>query len=144
MNLKYDHTALLDDDLRGIFWVTFSNPSKQARYKNTLDVAPSQDASDHQDHYILIGNPNLNLYLPLLLGATPTFFSVTRASPPPQKNKTFRLPRWEITRGVNGGVTYFYPLTFRRHDLTRRFPSRAKKRMRKIKPFGTCENEAKI
>ena len=34
-----------------------------------LDVAPSQDSSDHQDYYIFrIGDPNLNLHLPLLLG----------------------------------------------------------------------------
>ncbi len=33
-----------------------------------LDVAPSQDASHHQDYEpFLVGNPNLNLHFPLLL-----------------------------------------------------------------------------
>ena len=37
--------------------------------KFTLGVAPSQDSSDHQNCYIFrIGDPNLNLHLPLLLG----------------------------------------------------------------------------
>ena len=32
-------------------------------------MAPSQDSSDHQDYEtFLVGNPDLNLYLPLLLG----------------------------------------------------------------------------
>ena len=31
-----------------------------------LDVAPSQDSSDHQDYEpFLVGNPNLNLHIPL-------------------------------------------------------------------------------
>ncbi len=41
---------------------------------NMLGVAPSQDSSDHQIYYIFrLGNPNLNLYLPLESweGATP-------------------------------------------------------------------------
>ncbi len=34
-----------------------------------LDLPPSQDASHHQDHEtFLVGNPELNLYLPLLQG----------------------------------------------------------------------------
>ena len=34
-----------------------------------LDVAPSQDASDHQDYYMFrIGDSELNLHFPLLQG----------------------------------------------------------------------------
>ena len=41
-----------------------------------LGVAPSQDASDHQDSYMFrIGNPNLNLHLPLILGGGHTQMS---------------------------------------------------------------------
>ena len=42
-----------------------------------LGVAPSQDSSDHQDYEpFLIGNPNLNLHLPLEYweGATPKVY----------------------------------------------------------------------
>ena len=49
-----------------------------------LDVAPSQDASDHQDYYILKkGNPNLNLHLPRLhpgRGATPNISPIYKSS----------------------------------------------------------------
>ena len=43
----------------------------------SLGVAPSQDASDHQEYHIFrSGDPNLNLHLPLESweGATPNVF----------------------------------------------------------------------
>ena len=44
---------------------SFFFPFHQSRHD--LDVAPSQDSSDHQDDItFLIGNPNQNLNLPLL------------------------------------------------------------------------------
>ena len=42
----------------------------EQKYKQySLGVAPSQDASDHQDCYIFSRGILINLYLPLLLGA---------------------------------------------------------------------------
>ena len=39
------------------------------RVEQFLGMAPAQDSSDHQDYEpFLVGNPTINLYLPLLLG----------------------------------------------------------------------------
>ena len=79
-----------------IRWFPF--PEKLLTFK--LGVAPSQDSSDHQE-YDILGNPELNLHLPLLNPAFGATSNILAASLPSCRNRNDQDSRCQRENSPN-------------------------------------------